>query len=116
MLLLLALPSYSESKAQFNITILEDYLTNLESNSLTQQILIEDLQKQLDNANASLQNSEQQLKQISQLQDKQSKYLKNLEFKYKNLKIAFKVTVPVTIIATGIVTWGLTSGYLRPFF
>lgn len=112
---MLSLPLYSESGIQFNITVLEDYLTNLESNSMTQQILIEDLQKQLGNAESSLQNLEQQLKQTLLLQDKQSRYLKNLEFKYKNLKIVFKVTVPVTIIATGIVTWGLTSGYLRPF-
>ena len=105
------MPLYSKSKAQSSITFLEDYIVNLESNCLTQQILIDSLEKRLESAEASSANLGQQLNQASQVQETLSKYSKSLESRYRNLRTAFMVTVPVTIIVTGTITWALNEYY-----
>lgn len=97
------------SSVQSNLTKLEDYVTLLEDNSLTQQILIDDLRIRLQNAEQSSMDLDNQLTEALKQQDRQSNLLKNYERKYRNLKVAFIVTVPVTIIATSTVCLVLTN-------
>lgn len=92
-----------QPSTQENLTKLEDFVINFENESLTQKILIEDLQRQLNEANQSVETLNAQLTEISQLQEQQSKLLKKSEFKCKVLKWSLVISIPTAIIVTGIV-------------
>jgi len=55
-----------QSSTQESLTSLEDFVISFENESLTQKILIEDLQKQLNEANQSVETLNAQLTEISQ--------------------------------------------------
>lgn len=98
-----------QSPVQSNLTNLEDYVINLENESLMQKMLIESLEEQLSNANQSVESLNLQLEEAYQLQEMQSNSLKKLEFKCKVLRISLEVGIPVSIIATGILCYCLNN-------
>ena len=57
----------------------------------------------------SVENLEIQLTEISELQEKQSNLLKKYEYKCKVLKWSLVISIPTTIIGTGIVYTALNS-------
>lgn len=102
-LVLLLLSQLSgQSAIQNNLTSLEDYITSLENESLTQKILIEDLEKQLNNAEASVETLDSQLKEILVQQEMLSNSLKKSEHKSLVLKWFVVGLAGTTITATGI--------------
>ena len=101
----------AQPSAQSSLSSLEDFVVNFENESLTQKILIEDLQKQLGTAKQSVESLESQLTEISELQERQSNLLKKYEFKCKVYKIVLTVTIPVTIMSIGttILAWNVNN-------
>lgn len=86
---------YSQStlSIQSGLTNLEDFVINIENESLQQKQQINNLEQQLNNANLCVENLQNQLTEISQQQEKQSKLLENYEMKSHGLKIALTVSV-----------------------
>lgn len=101
--------SAQTSPVQSNLTNLEDYVINLENESLTQKILINNLEEQLNNANQSVENLNNQLIEILAQQEMQSKLLKKYEFKCKVLKVSLVVGIPIAITTTGILCYYLNN-------
>lgn len=95
--------SWSQQSVQQNLSGLEEFLTSIENNSLTQQILIEDLQRQLQTATLLQENLQQQLKEVSEQQEMQLNLLKKYEFRCKVLKWSLVIGIPTSIIVTGTV-------------
>ena len=89
------------STIQSSITSIEDYAMNIEQNSIQQQMKIESLEKQLENAKASQKALENSVIEISAQADKLLKSQKSLEQKCMSLKIALGVSVSLNIISIG---------------
>lgn len=94
-----------QSSIQSGLTSLENFVVNFENESLTQKILIDSLQNQLNEANQSVTSLETQLAEASQLQEQQSNLLKKYEFKCKVLKWSLVVStgIAITTVSTLIV-------------
>lgn len=93
---------FAQSSLDTNISTLEDYVINLENESLTQKILIENLQIQLQDAKTSQENLTTQLAEISKQQEMQSNSLKKSEFKCKVLGWSLGISLGMTITSIGI--------------
>ena len=89
------------STIQSSITSIEDYAMNIEQNSIQQQMKIESLEKQLENAKASQKALENSVIEISAQADKLLNSQKSLERKCMSLKIALGVSVSMSIISIG---------------
>ena len=68
-----------QSTVQSNLTNLEQLMTDLQNSSIERQILVQDLQKQLESANQSVDNLTNQVDEISQISEQHSKLLKKQE-------------------------------------
>lgn len=90
------------STIQSNLTDIENFVMNIENNSLQQKKQIESLEQQLKNAKASQKILEDSLTEISNQAETLLKSQKNLEAKCMNLKIALGVSVSLNIISIGI--------------
>lgn len=100
------------SPAQSGLTNLEQLMTDLQNNSIEQQILVQNLQdslttaeEQLANANNSVETLTKSLNEASQLQEKQSKLLKKQDTMLCVLKWSLVLLTPIAF------TSGLIIGY-----
>lgn len=111
LLAFLSQPLYSlelySSPAQSNLTDLEQLMTDLQNDSVTQRILVEDLQKQLETANQSVENLTESLNEISELQKTQSKLLKKQDTTLKVLKWSLVLSIPIAFTAGLMIGWNL---------
>ena len=89
------------STIKSSITSIEDYAMNIELSSIEQQMKIESLEKQLENAKASQKALENSVIEISAQADKLLNSQKSLEQKCMSLKIALGVSVSLNIISIG---------------
>ena len=97
------------STVQSDLRSIEDYAMNIEQNSIQQQMKIESLEKQLENAKASEEALENSVIEISAQANKLLNSQKNLEQKCMSLKIALGVSVSLSIITTGIMSLVLVN-------
>ena len=109
LLLLLHSVLYSQetSTIQSNLSTLEDYAINIDNNSLQQKIQIESLQIELEESQKLLEESKKQQTQTLQMQEELLNSQKNLEHKCMNLKVALGVSISLSIIAIGIMSFAL---------
>ena len=89
------------STVQSNLTNIEDFVINIENNSIEQQKQIKSLEEQLKNAKISQEALENSVIEISAQADKLLKSQKSLEQKCMSLKIALGVSVSLNIISIG---------------
>lgn len=97
------------STIQHNLTNIEDYAINIELNSIEQQMKIQSLEKQLKNAKASQEALENSVIEISAQAEELLNSQKNLEAKCMNLKVALGVSVSLSIISIGIMSFVLVN-------
>lgn len=98
--------SFTAQSAQENLTKLEDTLIQLETNSLEQKSIIENLQKDLEASQITCKNLENLRIEMSVELDNALKSLKKQELLSRNWRIAATVAIPLTAITTGlIVSW-----------
>ena len=107
------------SPAQLGLTNLEQLMTDLQNDSLTQRILAQNLQESLENANQQLEIANQQLSNANstaetlknsldealELQETQSKLLKKQDIMCNVLKWSLVIGIPIAFTA------GLTIGW-----
>src|SRR5574344_652787 len=94
-----------QSSVQFNITQLEQIMTDLQNRSIEQQILVQDLQKQLESANQSVDSLTNQVDEISQISETQSKLLKKQEKQLSLWKGLSACSIVMGIIIGSTVTY-----------
>lgn len=103
---------FYSSQAQSNLTNLEQLMTDLQNNSIEQQILVQNLQDslataetQLGNAESTVQTLTKSLEEASVMQEKQSKLLKKQDTMLCVLKWSLGLSIPIAF------TTGLIVGY-----
>lgn len=111
LLLLLHSVLYSQpaSTVQSNLTSIEDFAMNIELSSIEQQMKLNFLEEQLKNAEASQKASENSVIEMSNQVETLLKSQKNLEAKCMNLKVALGVSISLSIITTGIMSFVLVN-------
>lgn len=87
-----------QSSVQFNITKLEQIMIDLQNGSIERQILVQDLQKQLESANQSVDSLTNQVDEISQISETQSKLLKKQDITLRVFRTTLIVAVPMSFI------------------
>ena len=93
--------SFTAQSAQENLTKLEDTLIQLETNSLEQKNIIENLQKDLEASQLTCINLENLRIEMSVELDNALKSLKKQELLSRSWRIAAGVSVSVSIISIG---------------
>lgn len=97
------------STIQSNLTNIEDFALNIELSSIEQQMKLNFLEEQLKNAKASQEASENSVIEMSNQVETLLKSQKNLEAKCMNLKVALGVSVSLSIISIGIMSFKLVN-------
>ena len=93
------------STIQSNLTSIEDYATSLENNSLQQQMKLNFLEEQLKNAKISQEASEKSVIEMSNQVETLLNSQKNLERKCMSLKVGLGVSISISIISIGIMSF-----------
>ena len=97
------------STIQSSLTSIEDYAMNIELSSIEQQMKLNFLEEQLKNAKVSQEASEKSVIEMSNQVETLLNSQKNLEAKCMSLKIALGVSISLSIISIGIMSFVLVN-------